>query len=302
MPSNRNTSIATAQNTERSQRLLAAQSRLYSDAKHIHDARVFIVVTLAITTAILAITLPSARPIVAATGGTVAFLWSVVGSEREKRRRREASNVQEEFDTQVFALPWNEMAADRPSPTLIAEAAARYRGNRTRDWYPDTRNVIRPLDVLICQRSNLGWGASMHRFYAACLTSCLIFIPAFGIAVSLLAKLSVVDALMVVLVPFLAAARELIEMIRANRESGETKAKTEAKILTLWNKGMQDPSTVTIDDCRAVQDRILSIRQSNAHVPDWLDGIRRNRNEALMQQSAEHLIEDAALHGRIENI
>ncbi|WP_152990745.1 S-4TM family putative pore-forming effector [Sphaerimonospora mesophila] len=298
MASSQPTPIATAQNTDYSRRLLAAQSRLYTDAKRIHDVRVATVVVLAIATVALALTLPDLRLVVGTIGGALTFLWSIMASGREKRRRREAVYVQEEFDTHVFGLPWNNFAADHPSPTVIVESAARYRGNRTKDWYPDTRNVVRPLDVLICQRSNLGWGSSMHRLYAACLTGAVVLLVVAGVVVALIARLSAADALTAVLIPFLGPVRELVEMVQANRDSGDMKAKTEAKVLDLWSRGLKDAGAVTIDDCRAVQDRILSIRQSNAHVPDWLDNIRRSHNEALMQESAEHMIEEAVRHGR----
>jgi Flp pilus assembly protein TadB len=292
------TPIAVAQNTDHSRRLLAAQSRLYTDAKKIHDGRVITVVLLALATIAVALAVPEARQAVAATGGAITFLWSVLGSSREKRRRREAASVQEEFDTHVFGIPANEFAVDRPSPTLIAEAASRYKGNRTKDWYPDPRPVIYPLDVLICQRSNLGWGSSVHRYYAACLVAALLGLVFLGFIVATVAGLSLVDALVAVLVPLLSPARELIEAIRANHESSDIKAKVESKVLRLWQRGMEDPKAVTAEDCRSVQDRILQIRQSNAHVPDWVDNMRRSRNESVMHESAQHLKEEAAQHGR----
>jgi len=290
--------IAVAQNTDHSRRLLAAQSRLYTDAKRIHDGRLITVVFLAVASIAVALAVPEARQAVGATGGAITFLWSVLGSSREKRRRREAANVQEEFDTHVFGIPTNEFAVDRPSPTLVAEAAARYKGNRTKDWYPDPRPVIYPLDVLICQRSNLGWGSSVHRLYAACLLAALLGLIFSGLTVTALAGLSLVDGLIAVLVPLLSPARELIEGIRANYESSDTKAKAESKVLRLWQRGMEDPGAVTAEDCRSVQDRILQIRQSNAHIPDWLDNMRRDRNESVMHQSAQHLKEEAVHHGR----
>ena len=290
--------IAIAQNSAHSQRLLAAQSRLYSDAKIIHHARVVIVVLLAIVTIAVALALPNVRQAVGAVGGALTFLWSVLGSSREKRRRREAASVQEEFDTQVFEIPANDFAIDRPSPTLIAEAAARYKGNRTKDWYPDPRPVARPLDVLICQRSNLGWGASVHRYYAACLLAGLIALISFGFTVAAVAGLSLVDALVAVLVPLLGPSREIIESIRGNLDSAETKAKAESKVLKLWQRGLQADGAITVEDCRSVQDRILQIRQTNAHVPDWLDNLWRRRNESVMRESAQHLIEEAIQHGR----
>jgi hypothetical protein len=290
--------IAIEQNSEHAQRLLAAQSRLYTDAKRLHDSRVLSVIVVAAIAIIAALAFPEARTAVGTIGGAVAFFWSVLGGGREKRCRRQAAFVQEEFDTYVFDLPWNAVAAEHPSPTLIAEAAARYRGNRTKDWYPDTGPVARPLDILICQRSNLGWGASIHRLYAAVLTGALVGMVLLGGAISGLANLSATEALTVLVVPLLGPARELVEMIRSNRESGETKSKAETKVHSLWERALRPNGQITIEDCRAVQDQILTIRQYNAHVPDWLDNLRRDRHEAVMALSAAHLVEEAKRHGK----
>lgn len=291
--------ISVAQNTDRAQRLIAAQSRRYTDAKGLHDTRVITVTALAVATVIAALAYPDARIVIGTIGGAVTFFWSVLGGGREKRCRKQAAFLQEEFDTYVFDMPWNNMAAEHPSPTLIADAAARYRGKRTKDWYPTTAPVARPLDILICQRSNLGWGASIHRLYAAILTGLLVALILTGTAVALTANLNATEVLTVLLVPLLGPARELIEMIRNNRDSADFKASTENKVHSLWRDGLEPSGQVTIEDCRAVQDQILTIRQTNAHVPDWLDNLRRKRSETLMQESATHLVEEAVQHGKI---
>ncbi len=45
---------------------------------------------------------------------------------------------------------------------------------------------------------------------------------------------------------------------------------------------MADPVAVITADCRGLQDKIVTIRLSNAHIPDWLDNLRRDHNETLM--------------------
>lgn len=293
-------SISVAQNSGHAQRLLAAQSRLYTDAKRLHDARFLTVVVLAAVTIVVALALPEARTVVGAVGGAATFLWSLLGSVREKRCRKQATFIQEEFDTYVFDMPWNNMAAEHPSPTVIAAAAARYRGSRTSNWYPDTEPVSRPLNVLICQRSNLGWGASVHRLYAAILAGVLLVLVGAGIATSLVADLPAGDTLVAILVPLLGPARELVEMIRSNLDSAEAKARAEGKVHGLWERGVRSDQQITINDCRAVQDQILNIRQTNAHVPDWFDNLRRSRNEMLMQASASHLVEEAVRYSKTD--
>lgn len=233
------------------------------------------------------------RQIVGGIGGGATFAAALWASGREKRRRRVAACVQEEFDTHVFKMSWNSIFADHPSPTVIAEAARRYKGNRTRDWYPDTGPVPRPLDVLICQRSNLGWGSSVHRFYAGCLTAVSALAAMVCLGIGLAAGFTVSEWLFAMVVPLLALARELIDMIRAHSESSETKAKAETQVLELWRRGQSAGENVSLRDCREVQDRILTIRQSNAHIPDWIDNLRRARNEEAMQEAARHMIDEA---------
>src|SRR5699024_4574510 len=312
--------ISTVQNTEHAQRLLAAQSRLYTVAKRLHDTRVLTAFGLALLTAVAAFTFPVGHVVIVPVGRTVTFFWSALGSGREKTLRKQGAFVQEEFDTYVFDMPWNAWAAEHPSPMCIAEAADRYRGNRTKDWYPDTGTVARPLDVLICQRSNLGWGASIHRVYANLLIGLLtVFIPLgaainpgygklliglllvlilLGAAIAFIGNVTTAEAVTTFVVPLLGPVRELLEMIRNNCDSSNTKARVELKIHDLWEHALRDNQKITIADCRTVQDQILNIRQVNAHVPDWLDNLRRARNETLMRQSAAHLIEEAVRHGR----
>ncbi len=292
--------IATTQNDPRAQRLLAAQAQLYRDAKAIHQTRVATVFALAAGTVAAALFAPGARTTLGLTGGVLAFAWSLLGGARERRCVKEAVSVQEEFDTYVYQLPWNDFATDRVDPVRIATAASRYRGNRTRDWYPPTAPVVRPLDVLICQRSNLGWGASVHRLYAAILTGALLTLVGAAVALALSTGLLVTEALAAIVVPLLAPVRELLELIRGNRESEQTKRQAEAKIASLWRRAITHQAPVELADCRVVQDRIVSIRQSNAHVPDRIDGWWRSRHETAMRNTAAHMIEEAVRAGVVQ--
>ncbi|WP_030154527.1 S-4TM family putative pore-forming effector [Glycomyces sp. NRRL B-16210] len=282
--------IASQQNSEYSQRLLAAQARRYADAKRIQEVRVATVLLIAFVSMTSALSFPELRPAVGGAGGALALAWSVTSSRREKRCIHEAVMMQEEFDTHVFGLPWNGILADHPTPTAIAAAAARYRGNRTKDWYPDMRNVPRPMDVLICQRTNLGWSTSTHRWYAVWTGIALVALIAVGMAIAFGARLSLPDMLIAVAIPFLGPINELVEIIRANRESVTLKVGADAKASESWQRGLSNTADVTLADCRSLQDLILSIRQKNAHIPDWFDNLHRDHSQRTMQASADHMI------------
>ncbi|MEV6963888.1 S-4TM family putative pore-forming effector [Hamadaea sp. NPDC051192] len=290
-----NPPIGAAQNSDRALRMLAAQRRLYSDAKAMHGTRIITVAAGAIVAVIAALALPQWRTPIGITTGVALMLISFLGSAREKRKVKEAASIQEEFDVMLFGLSWNDIHADRPTPTLIAEADRRYGGGRDglRDWYPDTGNVPHPMNVLICQHSNLGWGATLHRAWAAALTGILLTLVLVSVLVAYLGSLGFVEALTAIFAPQLPLIKELIEMIKANNESVQTKVSVESKVLGIWRRGLNDPASVTVGDCRTVQDKILQIRQANASIPDWFNNLMRSRQESTMRASAAQMVAEA---------
>ena len=196
--------------------------------------------------------------------GLCLLLYSVVGNDREKRKVKEAASVQEEFDCAVFPLPWNDLCLERPTPRLVADAVTRADDDMSelRDWYPNTGDLQRPLDVLLCQRSNFGWGASVHRQWAAALVAGLVSLLAGSLGAVLLSLPAIA------LVPLLAPLRELADMIAKNRDSAASKHAADKAVMSLWRGELDLPDSVTNTDLRSVQDRLAHIRQTNAHVPD----------------------------------
>jgi hypothetical protein len=276
-------------------RLLAAQSRLYTEAKHMRKFRLPVAFSIAALSVVAGLVLPDARPSLGLAGALASLGWSALAFGPEQRKRTTAVSMQEEFDCYVFDLPWKASAVDHPSTTTIAEAADRHKGNRLADWYPKTGPLPRPLDVLVCQRSNLGWGTAAHRQYATFLTGALV---ALFLVVGALIWL-VNDGIFLIL-PLAAPVKELFELGRDHRTSADSKDHAEAKVRKVWDQALADLSAVTDVDCRDVQDLIISVRRSNASVPDWFDNRRRTTYETSMRQSTEYYIEQAVAAGRTQ--
>jgi hypothetical protein len=289
--------IFDAQNTTDARSLVAAQSRMYSDAKIVSAVRLSVVVGLAIAAGVVAVLFPSLRIAVGGLGGAAVLVVSLVVGSVENRLRTMAVMTQELFDTRVFGLAWNGVTAERPSGARIAKAASRYRGSRAANWYDDTEDMHRPYDVLSCQAANLGWGASMHRLWAYLLCVMGVFVTAAVVATVHLAGLSWSEMIPAVIIPALAPIKELYEQVSANLANGRSKETAERKISDLWAEGMQGTSTPTEAQLRAVQDKLLHCRQENAYVPDWLDKVFHSRNQAAMRASVQSRIHEARRHG-----
>lgn len=289
--------IFEAQNTHDSRRLVRAQARLYSDAKRLFYGRISLIALLSVSTMATASLWPASRLVIGGGGGLLIFSLSFVLESLEKRTRNHAAATQELFDTRIFQLEWNSLHCSRPPASVTARAADRYKGKRDINWYDDTQETVRPFDVLICQATNLGWGAAMHRLWA------WILVGATGAFCSVISAgwwvfaLSFEVALLTLLIPSLATLKELASLIRVNFEASNTKEAAERSLNEMWEKGMQPDAVPTEQHLRSLQDKILVLRQVNSYVPDWLDNMFHGRNEAAMRATVEDRIAQSKRYG-----
>lgn len=289
--------IAEEQNTDRSQRILAAQAVLYGDVKQARNIRVLLVVLAALALAAFTIWVNPGAAWVGGVGGLVVLLGSVVAARRERRLVNLAVSVQEEFDTTLFQLPWNPMCVPhRPTGQEVNEAAARYAEGRTRDWYPDTGTVHRPLDVLICQQSNLGWGAAMHRKWFGAVTGAGLVLVAALAAVWAGLGLDAATGLNALIIPFTPVAWEAMQEAMRHYDAAQDKGAAQQLLLGLWRTSLT--TDIHESQVRETQNAIAQMRRENAQVPDWFDTRFRDASERTMRATADDLAEVAARHGK----
>ena len=291
------TRIFDTQNSAACIKLLGAQRRLYSDAKNVYNLRVTLVFTSSILSVLAASAFPGARLHIGAASTFLGFGVSLLGSAREKRKVREASSAQELFDVSVFGLSWNDVLAERPSGSVVNEAALRYTKDDLRDWYTDTGSVSRPLAVLICQRSNLGWSISAHRAWAATIAGFMLTLICCTTALSLLLNASLAGAIVGFYLPLLPSVRESVEIWRANMDSLQTKQKAEGKAVAMWRRAIEEGEMPSESDLRQLQDCILISRQSNAPIPDWFYEKRKKRSQKTMELSVEDFVKEVTEAG-----
>lgn len=289
--------IHVAQNRADSVRMVAAQARLYADVKKAQWSRFGAMAFLGVVVAVISLATGN-EGAVGSVGGVVLLFANGLLMYRERRRVSLAVSVQEFFDCSVFDLGWNDaVVRQRPSGQDVAKASARYTGSRAHDWYPETGMLERPLDIAVCQQSNVGWGAPVHRAWAWTVIGLSVLVAA-TIAVSWwIAGLDAGEGFGALIVPFLALAWEAFELVRQNFESATQKEETQSWILNDWEHAISGGAALTEERCRAFQDCIAGIRKRNAQVPDWFDKRLRARNEHAMRTTADDMIAQARRAG-----
>lgn len=153
------------QNNDKSLQLLAAQDRLYANAKTwFYLAFVFPILPL------IGMLLNPFLQIMddfLTIAGVFGLVLALVIDRFVKNKIEKAACIQEEFDTDVFELPWNEgLVGVRISKESRIKAASDFKIEQHRlPWYteeigtlPDTN-----LQVLLCQRESIMWDRQLKK-------------------------------------------------------------------------------------------------------------------------------------------
>jgi len=271
--------IAQEQNSLESLRLLAAQKRMYSQAKLIHFARVVAVLLLELAAPFVALGRPEWKEKLELGGAFVTLISAFILTGIETSRVRQAATVQEELDTHLFRLPWNRtLVGAEVAPEFINRAVSGYRGgeDKIRDWYPDPSGAPYPKDVLLCQRTNLVWGVRLQSTYAYALLALTLGYLLIGLWVGRHENLPAYAV--AILVPALPALLEAIDTYRRHTESVREKTELLAHVEDLLHdKSKATRPTQTVDACRRVQDAIYLLRSTKPLVPDWWYWLWRKR-------------------------
>lgn len=293
-------SIYEAQQEARRVDLLKAQSVSYTLAKRVVAKRVAVLGCVAIAASVTATWVddPDRALAVSVIGLAASFVALLVTTVVGARHTRIAVAAKEQFDTEVYQLPWNMHAVPtKVTPHEVALLASRYRGTQfNRPWYPDTGTAQRPLDILICQQSNLGWGATTHRRYAWVLAVALFIATGLPTALYVRGDLSGTTYAQTFVLPWAALVYQGFSEAIAHSLSSREKAEALTACSSMWQRGLE--GGLTVRECRQLQDRIVSINSRNALVPDWFDKRFRGQNEAAMQRGAASLVAEARSAGR----
>jgi hypothetical protein len=286
--------IAERQNDDDMMELLCAATWHYGAAKKWHVVRVVGTLGFALAAPVITFWLPQAAAGVAA----LAALWVLAGrtflGKAEDTEMHAGVTAQEQFDTEVFGLPWHEALAGRPlGHEDIIDASDHINGEaraKKKNWYADNTKVPWPLNVVLCQRASAAWSRRAHQNYARLLTVTAWAWLIAGIVMGVVAHVSLAGYLIMLFLPSQPAFLDAMELIRSHRAAGDQKGRVETMTDALWEKGAADPTLVTVADCRAVQDHSYRLRRHSPQVAEWYYRLRRNRDEHAMKRATERKI------------
>lgn len=273
--------------------LLRAYSWHYQQARRWHLAKILGTVVLAAAAPAVTFWFPEAADGVAAAAGAWVLVGRTVLAIAEQRQIRQAVTVQEQFDTDLFELPWNaSLAGPKAAAEDIADGARHVPDDsRLRDWYAPTSGAPWPLDVLLCQRSSAVWGRRVHYDYGITVATLGGGWFLAGIIMGLAAHLTLGGYLISLFLPSQPAFLDAIELSRSHLRQSADKQAIEQQADALWEKGCRKPTSVTAADCRTIQDQAYRLRSGGPRVAQWFYRLRRGRDQQAMEAAVSHLLD-----------
>lgn len=244
---------------------------------------------------ILVTIVPDLAAPIAIGATTWAFVDFFVLERIARRANAAAALIQEQLDTWLYDLEWDDRIGQRPPSEDVNSWARKLKTPETDwvDWYPNVDGIPDPEAVLLCQRTNLVWDRRLRHRYAAILMIAATTWSFLGVGIGLAVDLSVRQ---LVLSWFVASAPALIRALRESRAHGEIASEKErlfeAVRAQLESPAVDEPSEEQLAssrfEARRVQSHLFALRLRTERVPTRL----YHRYQAADEQDIARAVDD----------
>ncbi len=278
--------------------LLRAQRTYYGRAKHLQTAFLILALVLPWVGVFWSVEYPEIRPKVALASIVLLLLEIGLATGLQRDWVKTAARIQEQFDTEIFQLPWNQLVVgSKVAPEIIRSVTRKPITAKKRkdleDWYEHcVGSVPLPFGRLVCQRTNVAYDMEVRKTFAWGL-----LITAIGMVVFLIYHhgfqegISFADLLLTVLVPYMPFAAFVLREYRRQYDTVESLTTLKSEVDKLWAKAVKIPDAAELrQDSRNLQDAIYRNRTSNPLVYDWVYWLMRKLNEDSARHAVETLV------------
>lgn len=272
--------ITTRQNNSNFIELLKAQRVAYSQCKKF---QIFDVVSIiiAILFPLLTLKYPSYQNAINAFGvlWTASYLLTEV---YRKNKTTQGAIIQEQFDTELYNLKWNEvLCKEKANIDTIQDLASKYSKNDLHNWYSTKINNTLPneISILLCQRINFSWEISQRQKFVTFLSIIAILYYGIYIVIGFKNNVGFFD-LLVMLSPSISflvySVLNVISLRSHVKSKNETLKFIDRELENFKQSKASLPKTETL---RQIQDVVFTERTVPEKVPDWFYRLNKSKNE-----------------------
>jgi len=271
------------QNSSENIKLLAVQRKIYSYAKTWRNFNVFISLALVLAALMQRYYYPEFKYLY--FFGAVWIVLSYSIKNKVANLIKTAAKIQEEFDTNLFKLPWNNILVGKKVDVENIEEIALKVDNYNEDeslkhWYGNEIYIVTkpyPFIALVCQKNNLWWDCRLKR--TCSIIACIYVISMTFILYHVGSEMITSEFLLNLVVPAFPAI--FIGADAAYRFNMIAKMQSEKSKIA---EEIIKANEVTVQVCRQMQDFIFLMRSNEAMVPDFVYKKLKNKLDKVMDR------------------
>lgn len=277
--------ILAEQNSETSIKLLKAQRIAYDKAKNYQIVDLVSILIAVVPPVLILNNLNYANYL-----SVIGVFWTGIAISSEIARKeitKLGATIQEQFDVELFKLPWNRvLVMDKIEVNKIIELSREYKKEDLKDWYSkEVDNSIEHLiAVLLHYKTNIIWGSSLRDKYNSFLVFCLLFYYGGSIAISIYKNTGIFD-FSVWIAPSLPFLVYCITTIKNQKEIIERYKDISKSINKFIDNYIAKKETPSENLLRQIQD-LFFIQRLNPHkIPNWFYSMHRKKTEGVADEA-----------------
>lgn len=212
-------------------------------------------------------------------------------------KRTDGAKIQEEFDGNVFKMPWNKIIVgkkvEKEDIDLLHEKYVdRLLGDieKCKDWYPEEYKVLEmKRAVLSCQKTSLVYDIKLRKKFKVLIIRNTILLSLLVMTLCLVKDLSMNSFLIYVILPLL----PVVILAKKLHLEHEKSIKASSDLKTMIDDIQSKDEDITMEDLKAVQTKIFNNRKDSALIPEKLYNKLRDKLEKQMHLHAASETETA---------
>lgn len=216
--------------------------------------------------------------------GAFGVLWTIIYLITEnyrKKKTEQGAKIQEQFDTELFEIPWNEILCKNKANTdTIIDLAKEYKSNDLSNWYSleVDSSLPKPIAVVLCQRINFSWELKLRKRYVIFLV--IILVAYYGVFVGFFVSKNIgfYDILLLI-APSLSFLIYGVQNILSLKNHINSKNETLSQIDEILNDYSNNEQMPKEGVLRQIQDIIYTERTVPEKIPDWFFRLSKSSNE-----------------------
>lgn len=219
--------------------------------------------------------------------GLVFFIINHFIMEYVSNCKKKAARIQEEYDTSLFNMEWNDIVAGKKIPISESiEYAQKHLAtegeHRLHNWYLNApMSVSAPLMVMLCQSKNMGWDAGLKRKTSTFL-SIILALNIIMFAITFIftnpTYLQFIAFVAILLPTYQFYYRYVSENKKSVARADELRTLVENTLRQVVKEHAYDKKALE-KQSRLVQDQIFNYRATGNPVPDFMHKRNRTKDE-----------------------